>query len=218
MSVISDFKDFYESIFDRSKSFSSKFFLFTFLILFFISVEFIFELSYNNHLNNKLDQLQKIITLKKEYLTNSIYLEKLVILEKQLISKTHYHTFLFNLFNKSKISLIWVYITSNLMLIIVKMLVIIQFIFQKKKKSHLVDLKKGIKVIIICSVISFFIFIGFLQIPILLNKPIINYIIYSSLNIILLAFIVKLIIKERKHKNEIAAKKTLAKYAKMNEH
>jgi hypothetical protein len=211
------FKHFIDLNKDKTTSWGFKTALFISVIgLIFVS-DFYLGFSYNYHLNNKIEQLEKISSLKKKYPTDSIILNGLSEMERKVFYKKHYSDELSRLFLKDSIksetseiidqnkpannkpktitktpirSIYWMSITSNYLFVIILPFLIFLPLYSKdgRKANTLVGW--------IASLIMFTIFgaittwISY-QIPIIWNNPNWNY----GLNVLIHSLFWFLIIK-----------------------
>jgi hypothetical protein len=88
--MIDIIKSFSEFIVSRSNSwgFKTAFLISLFGVL--ISFDYILKISYNHHLNNKLDQLEKVNKIKDYYRSNLPKQKLIEKLENEIIENTHY--------------------------------------------------------------------------------------------------------------------------------
>jgi len=79
---------------DKSKSFGKRFLMFFGVIMFLFFIDFTFKVTYNFSVNNKLDQLEKIKNLQKEYVNDTLKLKELSRLEFEIFNNEHYFDFI----------------------------------------------------------------------------------------------------------------------------
>ena len=97
------FKHFIDLIKDKTTSWGFKTAIFVSIIGLIIASDFYLGFSYNYHLNNKIEQLEKINNLKRKYSNDSIILNGLSIAERKVFYKKHYSDELSRLFLKDSI-------------------------------------------------------------------------------------------------------------------
>ena len=100
--MIESIKHFFNLLFDNSKSWTFRAAAGISILGFLVLTDLTLNFSYNLHTNNKIDQLEKIQSIKKGYKSDSLKLNKIVILENKVLNKEHYTEFLSR--NMSKIS------------------------------------------------------------------------------------------------------------------
>ena len=164
--------------------------------------DYYFNFSYDYHLNNKIEKLQSIDNLKKIYKTDSLKLAELTELENRIFKRNHYSDRLrnldlnqINIFKKSETteikspviknenttikkpirSLFWMILSSNYFFIIL----IIGLIIMPFTGSVHRELKNVLgaisAIIIIIGIIYLITWIAY-KIPLLWNRPYLNYI------------------------------------------
>ncbi|MFT3738009.1 MAG: hypothetical protein QM786_04570 [Breznakibacter sp.] len=203
--MISAFKELIEIITDRTKSFGIRASLFISIIAGVIIADLILGLSYNIQLNNKLNQLEKIQFLKKEYCNDQQKLSTVLRIENEIISREHYSDFLFKYFRitsekpiiidqiKSPIktpsitiknpmlSIFWMVVTSNYFLII-----LFPFFFffplYGKQKINSDTMIIWSSMIVVFSVFIFTTTWIAYQIPVILGKPYLNYVLNALIH------------------------------------
>lgn len=195
--------------FFENKSFSFRLRTSIFIIsLFALTIsDYVFDFSYDYHLNNKIEQLESIDNLKKIYKTDSLKLVELTKLENRIFKRTHYSDRLrnldlnqINIFKKSdttKIispviknenatikspirSLFWMVLSSNYFFIILIIgLIIMPFTgsVHRELKNILGSIAAIILLIGLISLITWIMY----KIDLIWNRPYVNYI----LNIVL---------------------------------
>jgi hypothetical protein len=94
-----NFSSFVEFLLDKSKTINTKFALLILGILLIFAFDYCTQLTYNNHVNNKLSQMVQVYDLKTKYANDSIVFPKLNALEYQILQQTHY-TQAFNFIKK----------------------------------------------------------------------------------------------------------------------
>lgn len=187
---------------DKSTSLSKKISYLIVLIALISITESHFDFSYNYFLNNKLEQLKIINDLKITYKNDLIQFKKLESLENEIIEKEHYSFFLKNVYikslnfiskysnkvetvpkikkeitkiNKPLRSVFWMTLSSNYFLILTFIIAIFLPVSkdEHRKGSGLIGLVAGL---IIISIFIFIITLISYQIPLIYNKPYLNYI------------------------------------------
>jgi hypothetical protein len=185
--------------------------------------DYYFNFTYDSHLNNKIEKLKSINNLKNIYKSDSAKLYELTDLENRIYKRTHYSDRLrnidlsqINIFKKSEkteiinpiikndnttinkpiISLFWIGLISNYFyIILVVVLFIMPFIgsVNRQIKNIIGSIAAAIILIGIISFRTWFLF----KIPLILNNPIFNYILYFLLHTL---FWVLVIIKGKNKK------------------
>ncbi|GAB3725275.1 hypothetical protein [Flavobacterium koreense] len=197
-------------ILDKSKRWKYKVaIIISFISIVFI-IDFVFKISYNHYLSNKLENLEKIQVLKKEYASNKNKLTKLLVIENEIFYETHYSDYLkienlsiSNLFEKknpSKIknkevnvvdirSYILMFISSSAVFIIIIISLIFMIFKEGKNLKSTLNWFSTLIVFLILSIIAtWFAY----QIPIILGLPILNYIMNFIIHCCFIYFIMKL--------------------------
>jgi hypothetical protein len=164
--------------------------------------DYYFNFSYDYHLSNKIEKLESIDNLKKIYKTDSLKLTELTELENRIYKRTHYSDRLrnldlnqLNIFKKSDKtetkspviknenttlkkpirSLFWMVLTSNYFLIIL-IIGLIVMPFTGSVHRELKNVLGAIAaIIIIIGIIYLITWIAY-KIPLLWNRPYLNYI------------------------------------------
>jgi hypothetical protein len=213
---------------DKSKTIGQKSWRLLFAILILVSFDCAFNFTYDIHITNKLEKLEKVNNLKKEYKNDSLYMIQLSKLENKYRERKHYYdcasdyyfrflNFSISLFQYDNNDIIksqtkndntitnnpirskfWMFVSSNLILIILGfMMIITMFVTKENKKATilgvLILLVLNISLMLIFNWLSYFI-------PIIYGKPYINYIINFAINLLIIFGFVMLVIK---NKNEV---------------
>uniref|UniRef100_UPI003568D774 hypothetical protein n=1 Tax=Seonamhaeicola sp. TaxID=1912245 RepID=UPI003568D774 len=100
--MIESIKHFFNLLFDNSKSWTFRAAAGISILGFLILTDIILNFTYNLHTNNKITQLEKIQTIKKEYKSDSLKFNTIIVLESKILNKEHYTEFLLR--NLSNIS------------------------------------------------------------------------------------------------------------------
>lgn len=212
-------------IIDNSKTIGQKSWrlLTVLLILFFLDC--IFNFTYDIHITNKLETLEKINNLKKEYKNDSLYTIELSNLETKYKDRKHYYDYAYDYYfrflnfstslfksdnkeiTKSKVvnantitnnpirSKFWMFVSSNLNLIILGFIMIIaMFMPTENKKATIL----GILILFILNILLM-VLINWLSyfIPIIYGKPFINYIINFAINTLIIVGLLVWVIKKK---------------------
>lgn len=201
---------------DKTTSWGFKTALFiTIIALVFIS-DYYLGFSYNYHLNNKIQQLEKLNSLKKDYENDSISTWEISRMEKKVINKKHYTERLNNLFLKDSTtsgmdldrkdpnkdivistqkqktirSIFWMCLTSNYSLAIILPFLIFAPLYSKdgRKGNAIVGWFASMIVFGLVALITTW--ISF-QIPLILDNPIWNYILNFIIHSIFLFLVIK---------------------------
>ncbi len=189
--MLTDIKSLLDIFLDKSKSISRRTAIFVSVICFAIITDYVFNISYNIYVTNKLSNLEKVYKLKIIYKTDTVQYSNLIKIEDRLLKKQHYIDYAFskieslnytdkiiergNIINNSKArSGFWMLITSNYFLVIIVIMLLFVPFFDKKARS--IEVLVGIvtTLIIITIIIIITTWILF-QIPLILDYPILNY-------------------------------------------
>jgi len=169
--------------------------------------DYYFNFSYDYHLNNKIEKLKSINSLKNIYKTDSLKLAELTELENRIFKRTHYSDRLRNLdlsqfkilkksdtteikspvikndnttINKPIRSLFWMVFTSSYFFIILIILLVI-LPFKGYPHNELKNVLGAIAaIIILIGVVSFLTWVAY-KIPLIYNRPYLNYILNAIL-------------------------------------
>jgi hypothetical protein len=93
--MIEGIKNIIELFLDKSKHWTLRAGVFISIIGVLFILDFTLDLSYNYYVSRKLENLEKIQILKKNYSTDSLKLNKILFLEEKIMNKKHYSEFLF---------------------------------------------------------------------------------------------------------------------------
>jgi hypothetical protein len=189
--------------------------LFIITIFVLTTCDYYFNFTYDIHLNNKIEKLESINNLKKIYETDSLKLTELTVLENRIYKRTHYSDRLrnfdlnqVNIFKKSDTteiknpvikndntitnkpirSLFWMSLTSGyFFIILIIALLILPFTgsVHREWKNLLGSIAA---IIILIGVISFLAWIAY-KIPLIANRPYLNYILNAVLQLPLMYII-----------------------------
>ena len=93
--MIEGIKNIVELFLDKSKHWTLRAGVFISVIGVLFILDFTLDLSYNYYVSRKLENLEKIQILKKEYSADALKLKKIVFLEEKIMNKKHYSEFIF---------------------------------------------------------------------------------------------------------------------------
>ncbi len=93
--MIEEIKNIIELFLDKSKHWTLRAGIFISVIGVLFILDFTLDISYNYYVSRKLDNLEKIQILKKDYSTDTLKLKKIVFLEEKIMNKKHYSEFIF---------------------------------------------------------------------------------------------------------------------------
>jgi fluoride ion exporter CrcB/FEX len=218
------FKHFIDLIKDKTTSWGFKTALFISVIGLIFVADFYLGFSYNYHLNNKIEQLESISNLKKNYQNDSLIFVGLSKMERKVFYKKHYSDELSRLFFKdsmkyetSKIidqnnpannkpttitkkpirSIYWMTFTSNYLFVIILPFLIFLPLYSKdgRKSNAIVGWFASLIMFGIFGAITTWIAY---QIPIIWNNPIWNY----SLNFLIHTLFWVMVVKLGNDKNK----------------
>jgi len=221
MNPIEFFKQIKELLFDNSTSWGKFIAKFISIIVFIVLFDILLSFSYNLHIENKLDQLEKITSIKFEYKKDSIKNIKIIKLENEILNKEHYSEFLPRIFSKisftqdtepQKInqnitdknntikpifSIFWMTLSSNYLIIIVFPFLLFLPAYNKESRSGNGIASWISSLVMLLLMISSVTWISY-QLPVVSINPIGNYI----LNFLIHTFFWVLVIISGKDKNK----------------
>jgi len=198
---------------DKSTSVGLKSGLVISIIAILIISDYHFNFSYNYYLNNKTEQLVSINNLKKIYESDSIKTKELTDIESKIFERTHYFELIdnldfslpeFNFFKKSENidetninntviekptrSLFWMILSSNsFFILLIFALLVLPFTGSVHREiKNIMGSIAGM--IVLIGVISLITWIAY-KIPLIYNKPYLNYILNLILHSPLLYFL-----------------------------
>lgn len=93
--MIEGIKNIVELFLDKSKHWTLRAGVFISVIGVLFILDFTLDLSYNYYVSRKLENLEKIQILKKDYSADAVKLKKILFLEDKIINKKHYSEFIF---------------------------------------------------------------------------------------------------------------------------
>lgn len=192
-------------IFDKSKSIGLRSWVVFLSLIALFTVDYIANFTYDIHVSYKLETLEKINNLKKEYKNDSLYAIQLSTLETEYKERTHYYDYAHDYYNrflnfsislfksdnkeiiKSQIkkantitnnpmrSNLWMFVSSNFFFILLTLFIFITPIFSKELNTKESLLGLSIVLVIVICAMLFANWTAYF-IPILFNNPIWNYI------------------------------------------
>jgi len=213
--MIESIKHFFNLLFDNSKSWTFRAAAGISIIGFLVLTDLTLNFSYNLHTNNKINQLEKIQSIKKDYKSDSLKLNKIVILENKVLNKEHYTEFLSR--NLSKVSfkpdikdqnvtqstnettttikpiksLFWMAFSSNYLLTIILPFLIFLPLYNSDSRTGTGILGWFASIIMIGAMGALVTWISY-QIPLIWSNPIWNYILNFLIHTVFWILIVKL--------------------------
>jgi len=180
--------------------FKTSIFIISIFVLF--ACDYYLDFTYDNHLNNKIEKLQSINNLKKIYKSDSLKLSELTELENRIFKRTHYSDRLRNLdlsqinifkksdkteikrpvikndnttINKPIRSLFWMIMSSSYFFVFTIIIMLI-LPFTGSVHREIKNILGSIAaIIIIIGIISLITWIAY-KIPLIWNRPYLNYI------------------------------------------
>jgi hypothetical protein len=212
--MIESIKNIIELFLDKSKHWTLKAGVFISVIGMLFILDITFDLSYDNFLTNKLENIEKIQIIKKNYEADSLKLIKIKVLEDQILNKKHYSELIFkNLdsslntlkatlgssdttVNKSR-SYFLMLLSSNFFFLLIIVILIFSPFFDKDFKtlksitSWFASLTSFSSIIFATTWLTF-------RIPIINNDPNLNYFLNFCLHIFLVILLVKIFSKDGK--------------------
>ncbi len=224
------YKLFEDFILDKSKSLGQRFGLFILIISGLLLADRVTNFTYDIHVNNKINAIEKINQLKNEYKEDSLLMIQLNYLEKEYKCRKHYYdytkdcylwilNFSTNLFKQdNKISIkrndtykdikntnhirsdFWMFISSNFFFLLFGLFVIITPIFGKTTNTKETILGFLLILIILICIMLFANWTANL-IPTLFDNPIWNYILNFIIQSIIVFLITIVIIKSTAKKS-----------------
>ena len=217
--MIEGIKNIVELFLDKSKHWTLRAGIFISVIGVLFILDFTLDLSYNYYVSRKLENLEKIQILKKDYTADSLKLKKILFLEEKIISKKHYSEFIFpdfsfssfknstiaktidqnptkivtpkNKTNKPNIrSYFWMLLSSNYLFVIVFVVMIFLPLTGKEQRT-LKSISGWFAGLVVFSLIIIFVTWISFRIPLINNEPIYNYILNFLIHTIFIMLIAK---------------------------
>ncbi|WP_405368576.1 hypothetical protein [Nonlabens sp. Asnod2-A12] len=208
--MIESIRHFFNLLFDNSRSWTFRAAAGISIIGFLILTDLVLNFTYNLHTNNKINQLEKIQTIKKEYKTDSLKLQKIILLENIIIDKEHYTEFINRnlsyiniqtdiknenrneiiLASESPYSLFWMSFSSNYLIAIILPFLIFLPLYNKESRSGKGILGWFASLIMIGLMTVLITWISY-QIPLIWNNPVYNYILNFLIHTIFWFTIIK---------------------------
>lgn len=216
--MIEGIKNIIELFLDKSRHWTLKAGVFISVIGLLFILDFMFNLSYNYFINNKLENIEKLQIIKKGYSEDTLKLKKIQELEESVLNEKHYTESFFLSFNSLKKSIIpnttdqnvdnknipknatnkknipspfLMLLTSNLLFLILLIILIFRPFFDKELKSIKTLSSWFASITVLITLITITVWLSF-QIPIFYNQPIYNYVLNFILHVILIIGIVKI--------------------------
>ena len=216
--MIEGIKNIIELFLDKSRHWTLKAGVFISVIGLLFILDFMFNLSYNYFINNKLENIEKLQIIKKGYSEDTLKLKKIQELEENVLNEKHYTESFFLSFNSLKKSIIpnttdqnvdnknipknatnkknipspfLMLLTSNLLFLILLIILIFRPFFDKELKSIKTLSSWFASITVLITLITITVWLSF-QIPIFYNQPIHNYVLNFILHVILIIGIVKI--------------------------
>jgi len=215
MNPLDFIKNIKELIFESSTSWGTLIAKLISLLVLLVVIDISFNFTYNLDTSNKLNQLEKIVSLKTEYKTDSIKTIELNRIENEIFSKEHYSESLPRIFSKISLpqftndqkinhnknettittkpikSLFWMAFSSNYLLAIIVPFLIFLPLYNKESRTG-----NGIagwisSLVMIGGMIALITWIAF-QIPLIWKNPIWNYILNFLIHTLFWFLIIKL--------------------------
>jgi hypothetical protein len=217
--MIEGIKNIVELFLDKSKHWTLRAGVFISVIGVLFILDFTLDLSYNYYVSRKLENLEKIQILKKDYSADTLKLKKILFLEEKIISKKHYSEFVFpdlsfSSFKNSTIakttnqnptkivtpkiktnkpnirSYFWMLLSSNYIFVIVFVVMIFLPLTGKEQRT-LKSISGWFAGLFVFSLnIIFVTWISF-RIPLIYNEPFYNYILNFIIHTIFIVLIAK---------------------------
>jgi hypothetical protein len=217
--MIEGIKNIVELFLDKSKHWTLRAGVFISVIGVLFILDFTLDLSYNYYVSRKLENLEKIQILKKDYSADALKLRKILFLEEKIMSKKHYSEFIFPDFsfsslknstiakttdqNPTKIvtpkiktnkpnirSYFWMLLSSNYLFVIVFVVMIFLPLTGKEQRT-LKSISGWFAGLVVFSLIIIFVTWISFRIPLINNEPIYNYILNFIIHTIFIVLIAK---------------------------
>ena len=212
--MLESLKHLFDLIFDNSQSWGKKSSILFSIFFVLIVADFTFNISFNIFTENKLSQLAKINILKKDYSNDENKLKEILIIEKEVFKREHYSEFINRNFinltenqkvksievNKKtkKVSLFWMVLSSNTVLIFSMLIMFLLPIFgSKENRQGSFFIGMFASLFFISFIIVAITFIAY-QIPILDNNPKWNYLLNFLIQIFFYSIIFWIVSKNQK--------------------
>lgn len=220
------FKHFVDLIKDKTTSWGFKTALFVCIIALIFATDYYLGFSRNYHLNNKLEQIDKINKIKTTYQIDSATLFQLNKMEQIVLNQKHYSFRLSRLFLNDSInsetseiiaqnnpannkpttitkkpirSLFWMTLTSNYLFVFLFPFLLFLPLYSKNGRKGNAIVGWFASLIMIGFVITIITWISY-QIPLISNNPIWNYILNFSIHTLFLILLIKLVNNDKKQK------------------
>lgn len=203
--IVENIKNAFDFFIAKEHSLGKKSVIFLSIVMVLIFIEVIFKFSYNVHVNNKLNQLSTISSIQKNKLKNASEIEYLRLQKDEILNRQHYFYYVkkyyFSLSEsinhkakptnieikiKPKLSIFYTALSSSLFLIIVWIVFLLSPIFSNHRAFT--DIYDFISATLIIGILVSIITAVFMLFPVV-YRPIINYILYFTIQIIILVWI-----------------------------
>lgn len=199
MNPLEFIKEIKELIFDSNTSWGKLIAKLISLFVLLLIIDFSFNFTYNLHTSNKLSQLEVISSLKESYKTDSTKIKEINKIENTIFNKEHYSEFFPRLFSEISFNiktkdqkipqintetitttkpirtLFWMTFSSNYLLVIIMPFMIFLPIYDKKSRSGNAIAGWITALVIFGGIASLITWISY-QIPLIYNRPYLNYI------------------------------------------
>ncbi|WOI23599.1 hypothetical protein [Nonlabens ulvanivorans] len=199
MNPLEFIKEIKELIFDSNTSWGKLITKLISLLVLLLIIDFSFNFTYNLHTSNKLSQLETISSLKKSYESDSIKITEIEKIESIIFNKEHYSEFLPRIFSEISFNiktkdqnipqintettittnpirnLFWMTFSSNYLLLIIIPFVILLPLYDKSSRSGNGIAGWVTALVMLGGITSLITWISY-QIPLIYNRPYLNYI------------------------------------------
>ncbi len=219
------YKLFKDYILDKSKSLGKRFGMFLIIVIGLLTTDRITNFTYDIHVNNKINAIEKINQQKKEFKNDLVYFTQLNNFENEYKYRKHYYDYIKKYTNSSLIfvravfskdknnpkksqetnnttkntnhirSDFWMFISANFNLIILGFFIFMTAFFIKENRKNTI---LGLAIIFIMNILLmlFFNWLSYF-IPVINNYPLWNYLINFGINILVIFAIAIFIIKNK---------------------
>lgn len=209
--IVDNIKNAFEFFFNRENSLGKKTVVFLCVVAVIIILEFVFKLTYNIHVSNKLEQLNNITEIINNKPNDTEIIKYVEEQKQELINRKHYTFYLNNYYDslsesinhiatptndeinivetkKAKLSIFYTVLSGSFILLLGFAFFVLAPIWSNNYTSQNIfeAIAGGILISIVIAILTFI----FMLVPVIYS-PIVNYILYFVLHIIGLVLIGK---------------------------
>lgn len=222
--MISIIETIFRILLDKSSSIGHKTSIFISLIGIVILLDFGFQFSYDIYISNKLSNLEKIDHLKDVYTNDKLKQSFLISTEKRIFENKHYSEYLSSWIHNLQVEdkqkdtiekydeipkgkdekrlLVWMFISSNFIILFTFVVLFLIGLFLKKEAKR--DMLVGLFATFLIALIFMAMFTWILSfIPLILNRPYLNYLLNFIIQFILVVLPFKFLIRKNTKEQEL---------------